>query len=158
MPPATPAQINISKLGTIIKGHRQRSESSLSETEERQGLYPGTMFLCSCISVSVLPCPSSAPPPSARCRLQQWPGAKCKLSLYKMQVNAAIASNHNNHSSAAPFIGVTLSSTAPCNPGKVVISAPRAETRIVPTPGHGHTEVRKCTVFINLEAKNPMVF
>ena len=141
-PPATPAQINISKLGTILK----------------ERLCPGTMFLSFCISVSVLPCPSSAPPPSARCRLQQWPGAKCKLSLYKMQVNAAIASNHNNHSSAAPFIGVTLSNTAPCNPGKVVISAPRAETCLVPTPGPGHTEVRKYKVFINLEAKKSMVF
>ena len=80
-------------------------------------------------------CPSPAPP--AQCRLQQWPGAKCKLSLYKMQVTAAIASNHNNHSTAAPFIGGTLSNTTQCNPRKVLISAPMAETRRLPAPGPG---------------------
>ena len=86
--------------------------------------------------VSVLRLPSPAPP--AQCRLQRWPGAKCKLSLYKMQVTAAIASNHNNHSTAAPFIGGTLSNTAPCNPRNVLISAPMAETRRIPAPGPGH--------------------
>ena len=127
-------------------------------SDKASALGPGTMFLCPVSVYQWCPAPAPLPPPSARCRLQQWPGAKCKLSLYKMQVNAAIASNHNNHSSAAPFIGVTLSNTAPCNPGKVVISTPRAETRIVPTPGPGHTEVRKCKVIINLEAKKSMMF